>query len=390
MNRKIVEAEDGGVHPGIANDLRTERDAALGELSDLMEIKVIENSRGAVQVLSGNDALVVDSRQTELLLEPNSDGDISYHDVRLANSGQKLSPKGGRLAALLDGRDNIAVGLRTDLDVIAEGLLTEFNALHVQGEGLSRFSSLRSQNAVTNPTLPLSQAGLPFEIRDGRFQIQVVNEGDETRQTYSIDIDADGVGSDMSLNDVVTAINSQINAQHPEITASVSVDGYLEIVSTSASLTFTFRQDESNFLVASGLGTFFTGTDARTIDLSSAVVDNPSLFAAGAGDGVGDNTRVLEMLSLRDTKVLKSSSMTFEEYYQAMVGEVGVEGAEARELHTNQEAIHLSVRNQREALSGVNVDEEAIALIQFQRAYQGAARFLNVVDGLLETLLNSV
>ena len=46
--------------------------------------------------------------------------------------------------------------------------------------------------------------------------------------------------------------------------------------------------------------------------------------------------------------------------------------------------------NQREALSGVSIDEEAISLIKFQRAYQGAARFLSVVDRLLETLINSV
>ncbi len=38
----------------------------------------------------------------------------------------------------------------------------------------------------------------------------------------------------------------------------------------------------------------------------------------------------------------------------------------------------------------VSINEEAIALLRFQRAYQGAARFLTVVDRLLETLINSV
>ncbi len=386
LNAKIVEAEDGGLNLGIANNLRSQRDAALGELSDHLEIKVIENSRGAVQVLSGNDALVVNSRQTELLLDPRSDGDISYHDVRLADNGQKLKPKGGRLAALLDGRDSVAVTLRTALDEIASGLLTEFNAIHVQGEGSKRYSEVQSLNAVTSPNVVLAEAGLPFAVENGRFDFQLVNEGDGTRETYTIAVDP----QTMTLSDVAAAINAQVGSDHPEIVAGVTVDGLLEIESTSTSLTFTFREDDSNFLVAAGVGTFFSGTNARNIDLSQLVVDDPSLFASGAGGGIGDNTRVLEMLALRDAPVMGKSSMTFEEFYQATIGELGVQGAEARELHSNQEAIFLSVKNQREALSGVNVDEEAISLIQFQRAYQGAARFLNVVDGLLETLINSV
>ena len=49
-----------------------------------------------------------------------------------------------------------------------------------------------------------------------------------------------------------------------------------------------------------------------------------------------------------------------------------------------------SVATQRESLSGVSLDEEAISLISYQRAFQGAARYLNVVDEMMQTLLTLV
>jgi len=73
-----------------------------------------------------------------------------------------------------------------------------------------------------------------------------------------------------------------------------------------------------------------------------------------------------------------------------LIGEIGIHAQEARDLLGNQTAITQAVQNQRESLSGVNIDEEAISLLAYQRAYQGAARFLNVVDRLLETLINSI
>lgn len=44
----------------------------------------------------------------------------------------------------------------------------------------------------------------------------------------------------------------------------------------------------------------------------------------------------------------------------------------------------------RGAISGVSADEETLNLIQFQRQYQAAARFINIVDEMLQTLLSIV
>ena len=53
-------------------------------------------------------------------------------------------------------------------------------------------------------------------------------------------------------------------------------------------------------------------------------------------------------------------------------------------------SIMTSLQAQRESISGVSLDEESIQLIKFERAFQGAARYVSVVDGLIDEMLNLV
>ncbi|MFN0056825.1 MAG: flagellar hook-associated protein FlgK [Planctomycetota bacterium] len=391
LNNRIVEAEDGGVHPGTANDLRTQRDAALTQLSQLVNIKTIENTRGAVQVISGSQVLVFESSARAVNSAAESDGDISFHELRFELDGQPFRPTGGRIATLLEARDELAPELRASLDTLARSVMSEMNKLHASGEGLARPASVRSAFSVADADAALGAAGYPYAITNGRLSLEVVLGGDGSRETYEFDIDATGAtGNATSLNALVAAINSGAGADHPELSARVTVDGFLEIRSTSETLSFTFRADDTGFLAATGINALFSGTNARDMQVAAPVAADARLFAAGLGGGVGDNRVALAMLELRDAQLLGPAEQNFESYYNSLIGEIGIEGAEAQELLSSQEAIQASIQNQRDALSGVNVDEEAIALIQFQRAYQGAARFLNVVDRLLETLINSV
>lgn len=390
LNVRIVQAENGGLDLGSANDLRGSRDAALQELSELVNIQSIENTRGSIQVVSGNDVLVFDGRARELKFENSSDGDISFQKLRFVDDGAPFNPRSGRLDELLTHRDVTTLELRDEIDTIAQGFLTEFNRVHAGGEGLVAHSSVRAAVQAEDRNGPLNGAGYPFPIEDGRFTLQVVNGGDDSRDSYVIEIDGNGSPPETSLLDLVDQINAAVQAEHPELVASVTVDGFFELRSESPSVTFTFRDDDSGFLTASGISTFFTGHDARTIEVSAGLIENPSLVATGRGGGPGDNEAILDLLAVRDLGFIGTTESTFESYYEAFIGSIGVAGAEARDLTLNQEAIELSARNQRDALSGVSIDEESISLIQHQRAYQGAARFLNIVDGLLETLINSV
>ena len=55
----------------------------------------------------------------------------------------------------------------------------------------------------------------------------------------------------------------------------------------------------------------------------------------------------------------------------------------------NQQVLVKHLQTERDSVSGVSLDEETTHLIQYQRAYQAAARVVTVVDDMLDTLINS-
>jgi flagellar hook-associated protein 1 FlgK len=203
-------------------------------------------------------------------------------------------------------------------------------------------------------------------------------------ETFSIHVDPSG-----SLQDLATGITAALATRHPSVTASVTSEGRLRIASSDPDLTFTFAGDASGVLAGLGLGTFFTGRSASEFGINQAVEDETRLIATGRGDGPTDSSNIAAIAALRDAKLLDNDGASLEEYYQGVVGALGVNRAQARDLLENQRTVDDHLLNERSALSGVNIDDESLDLIRYQRAYQGAARFLSVIDTLLEALLDT-
>jgi flagellar hook-associated protein 1 len=76
--------------------------------------------------------------------------------------------------------------------------------------------------------------------------------------------------------------------------------------------------------------------------------------------------------------------------YSALLSTLGtqVQGAQFASRYSGQ--IATTAGNARAAVSGVNLDEEAARLLQFQQAYQASAKFLQIAQGTFDTLLQTV
>ena len=74
--------------------------------------------------------------------------------------------------------------------------------------------------------------------------------------------------------------------------------------------------------------------------------------------------------------------------YAQQISKLGVEASTARSQSDNQQVLINQLSNQRSQVSSVSLDEETTHLIQYQHAYQAAARVISVVDGMLDTLIN--
>jgi len=388
LNGQIVEAENGGRDLGTANDLRDRRDLLLHRLGELVDLKAIETSTGAVNIMVNGQWLVFGKHTQQLETYQTAEDGIRITKVRMAESGAAFAPESGKFGALLAGRDSIVPGFMQDLDKFANTIIGEINRVHSTGEGLRRFSDLTGTVAVSSPTAPLSELQLPLAVSDGRFFFTVKNESTGRIDRYDIAVNLTGSQSPMSLQDLAAAINAAVADDHPEIEASVTNDFRFRIRSTESALTFGFEEDTTGVLAALGLNTLFTGAKASDMSVNDLVRSDPALLAAGQGDGPGDNRNALAILALRDKPLIEQA--TLEDWWHGKLGALGVQQAQAKELAENQQRIVDHLTNQREALSGVNIDEEAINLITYQRAFQGAARLLAVVDSLVATLLDAV
>lgn len=388
LNVKIMQSERGEQFKGAASELRDERGRLLNELSGIVEIRVQEMPDGTMTVLTGSRALVMASSNFELSVEQRSTGKVTVSDVIFDQNGEPLPIKDGSMKGLIESRDEIVHGLIDDLDSLASGLIEQVNRLHSEGMGLDRYASVTSLESVSNPAAALNAASLPFTPRNGSFEIKIVNENSGEATTFDIDVDLDGLGADTTLNDVVAEINGEVGGAFPEITARVTPQNRLEIRSSGGNIAIGFGEDSSNLLAALGVNTFFTGSSGADIGVRQDIVDNPRLLAGARSTATGDNTNFRRMQAVRDSKQSALGNLTLEEHYARFVGEIAVSASTTAGASESATVHFESLQADREGVSGVNLDEEAVNLIRYQGVYAASANYLSTVRSLIDTLLN--
>ena len=135
---------------------------------------------------------------------------------------------------------------------------------------------------------------------------------------------------------------------------------------------------------------FFEGNSAADIAVLDEILDNVSLIAASeAANAPGDGSNAVELAKVKDREgVIDGRSV--QAFYEGMIGELGVQAQEANRLMNNSGVLRESVNQNRQSVSGVSLDEEMSNLIQFQHAYNAAARSMTVVDEMLDRIINQM
>ena len=381
LNVRISSTEGGDVSASDAVGLRDQRLMALENLARLIEIRVREQPSGGVVVYSGGDFLVFEgtARQVDVALE--SDRGLSAADIRLVASDSPVDSSSGELSGLMVSRDEILGGFLDDLDGFARALAFEFNKVYSQGQGLSGYEELTSEFAVTDTTLALDQAGLQFTPENGSFDILVRNTDTGKTQTEHIIVDLNGLGDDMALADLAAALDAVDG-----ISAAVSNGGKLTIASASAH-EFTFKDDSSGVLAALGLNTFFSGSSASSIGVSDAVAADPSTFAASRGGLGADTENAVTLAGFIDRPLQAQNNDTLAVLYDKLTGQSTQAAAISRAVAEGTRVFEQTLRGQKMATSGVNLDEEAVRMIAFQRSFQASARYIRTLDELFQLLV---
>ncbi len=127
--------------------------------------------------------------------------------------------------------------------------------------------------------------------------------------------------------------------------------------------------------------------DGAARSMSVALTDPLKIAAGAVGSGQGNGAIAEQIAGIGEEALFSSSSETIFQFYSDLISRIGTDEKTAQDGITVQEGVLAKLRDQRSAFSGVNLDEEAVNLIQSQKAYQASARFATVLEAMSDEIL---
>jgi flagellar hook-associated protein 1 FlgK len=299
-----------------------------------------------------DDSLV--SKVTDININLESLAELNSRITTLETAG--TSPN-----SFLDQRDAILQKLTEDLGV--QVYEDEAGMVSVQLPGGAPLVQGSSHLTLTGTVV------------DGLTQFSVVDEN------ISIGISVDDIGGEFGgmldvrdnlipemndgLDELAYNIVTEVNTRHR---AGVGLDG----VSNRA-----FFEDITDISGA---------CRNMAVDLTSAT-EVAAGTDTGSGAMVGDNTNALAIASLADQKIIGGTA-SFTDYYATLTGRVGLEASQNKLELGNADDTIVQLKNLRDGVQGVSLEEEMISLMQYQKGFEASAKFLTAVDEMMTMLLS--
>lgn len=445
LNRDIVA---GGSTPN--PDLLDQRALRIEKLASLTGADVVEQDDGAMNVFSGGQALVLGTRAGKLALSVDPfapDRKVLSLD---AVGGPVKLPSGalsGEIGGLLEFRDRVLEPARAELGRVATAFASAFNATQRAGvdytgtAGADLFSipaprvdahaansgsatlatSVADVGALKGPDITLRFAGGAWSATRSSTGEPLALAGAGT------------AGDPLRIEGVSLVVaGTPANGDRFELRPTSGAAGGIALVQRdpnriAAAAPLQARVDAANLGDARPAASRITdptafagfgGAAIEFIDANSYMIDNgppiawtPGTPITGAGwsltlDGTpvagdrfslartparaSDNTNARQLAGVDARGLLDGGALDLTTGLSAMTARAGGEARHAGMNLDAQQAIHDQAIADREATSGVNLDEEAADLLRYQQAYQAAAQVIATADTMFQTLLGAV
>ncbi len=435
----------------VANDLLDQRDRLVSQLVGFTGGSAVAQSDGALNVVTaGGQALVVGGSATKVttVADPYRPERLQ---LALDGNGQQIrldeTSLGGKIGGLMEFRRNVLDPSQAELGRIAAGLADTFNQQHRAGMDLNGqlgtdffkipgptasghsgntgsgtltasvgdLSQLNAQNVVlrfdgtawsatradTGASVPLTGTGTatdPLKVggvelvvggapaAGDRFLMQptsgaagglqvAIDDPNRIAAARPVkafaDLDNTGKGKVSSLG--VT------DASHPNLLTPADIefiDGNQYTINGNGPFAYTPGQP----INANGW--------SLTLDGAPAAGDRFSVGTTGAGSS--DNGNALLLAALDDVKALGNGTVSLNGAIGGLTTSIGSAARQADYAQQAQQILHDQAQSARDAVSGVNIDEEAANMIRFQQAYQAAAQVISTADNMFQSLLSAV
>lgn len=430
INGEIVRSKAMGDSP---NDLLDRRDLLVDKLSGLVNVTTDTRDQDEFMVHVDGKVLVQGSISREIGLTPRND-DTGYQKLIWEDTRDDAYFAGGKLGALVELRDVDVRGEIQSLNSMAMNFSDLVNDVHRNSAGANKITGLDffvQHSFVENTNGNFDRNG------DGQLDSSYIfrftgTHSLDTAQQVGIEgvMTLSGVNGNVQIaykaTDTVQTVIDRINDSTSEVKAYLDRDNKLVLKATTSS-----NMDNPDFVIrhVEDSGYFLTGyagilsesgeqgaydfgradavnalagaqfavspvyNPSAYIAVNSVIVNDVNNVAASYVNSngmvaVGDGRAAVEIASIRNTSVMIGSNRTFDDYFADSVTNVGLKGEQAETNLLSQATIMQDLRNLRESISGVNIDEELADIMKFQHGYNAAAKFITVWDSLLDTVIN--
>jgi flagellar hook-associated protein 1 len=452
LNKQIM--ADTSQSTQAPNSLLDQRDQLINQLATYVNVTTSQQSDGSVNVYIGSGQTLVTGTSAASLTTIQNAYDPTQDDLGLSSPAgaidvtQQIS--GGTLGGTLQFRSQMLQPAQNSLGQVAVVLSGAMNAQNQAGldqsgnPGGAIFSvggpsvlpdsanngnatvsaTVSNANAITTNNYILRYDGTNWTLSNASSGGNVAMTGNGTAGSPFV---ADGVslvvgagaqaGDSYLVEPTSAAVSgmqvlltdpSQLAAAAPLLTsANAGNTGNATIdqgsVATNGSwirgnytLSFT---GPAAYQITNGAGAVVQNgayTSGAPINFNGIQVAVSGAPAAGDsfsindnGNGSGDNRNLTVMAGLLN-QALIGGTTSINAAVNQMVTNIGIQTSQAQSGTTAQQSVLTDASNAQQSVSGVNLDEEAANLVQYQQAYQAAAQVINVSSTLFKSLLDAV
>jgi flagellar hook-associated protein 1 FlgK len=402
LNGAIKRATAAGLNP---NDLLDQRDKLVVQLSETVGATAQAGQLGTVNVFVGGTAIVRDEVANHLAINVPGGTNISTassQPVQLVwvKDGFPALVTGGEGGGLLDGVNRMLPGysdaligsappfnttsaVLTGQPVAAAGLKVDFSAAAISFQ--VAVDGGAAQTVTLNTDLHLANSAADVAVAlNAAFKTAgvkaTVTPGGAVAGPWTFSITGDSAGPTSSIAVVAGPAATTVFGAAPTSVAGTGLPGGTPSVAYQLAKVVNLQHQLGVDKGGSDGGALFAFSVAAGL---SVLITDPTKVAAGsptAGALDGSNA-----LGLADISAMTGGP---DALYQKLVIGLGVEAQTVNRRVDIQNDITSQVDSAREGASGVSIDEEMAAMVQFQHTYQAASRMITAIDDMLDRLIN--
>lgn len=443
-----LKAASGGQPP---NDLLDQRDQAVAELTKLVGAKVVVQDGGTYNVFVGNGQPLVMGTDSYDLKAVRSASDPSRTVVgfTLPNGtvyeSEAGSITGGSLGGLLQFRTETLDSAQNAIGRLSLAIGQSFNDQHKLGMDLNGNIGTDMFKLGTATTLPnanntggaqaqttiadasaLTTSDYTLKFDGTNYTVTRLSDKQVTTSA-SMPVTVDGftvqmtgamapndsfmiqptrnaaAAFDMAITDpakIAAASPARADAANTNLGSGTAALGQVAqgFTPLTSPITATYNGSGYDFTDASGtpLSPQPTGvanganTDYNIGGLTFSFGGAPragDTFTLGSNAGaVKNNGNALALAKVQNAKTIGGAS-SFNDAYAQLVNDVGTRAKSVQIASTSQDSITTQIRTAQQSVSGVNMDEETVSMLQFQQLYQANARVIQTASTLFDTII---